>query len=97
MKFGADREVEDKVGDLTSWKEEYFENSGFEFCFQMSSYWVAQAALKPSSCLGILNSGIAAIPLIRVSRPPSEVFKVSFVAYLHKDPYLMSEQVRPGY
>lgn len=76
-----DRE-EDKVGDLTSWKEEHFGNSGSEFCSQISFYWVAQAALKSSSRLDVQNCGIIAIPLIRVSRLPSEVFRhLSLLTY----------------
>lgn len=64
MKFGVDREVEDGVGGLIRWAEQ-FGNSSFVFCFQMSFYWVAQAALKPFSCLSLLNSEITAIPFSR--------------------------------
>lgn len=64
MKFGVDREVENRVGGLTHWAE-YFGNSSFVFCFQMSFYWVVQAALKPFSCLSLLNSEITVIPFSR--------------------------------
>jgi hypothetical protein len=64
VKFGVDRESEDRADDLTGQKE-YFGNSGLVFCFQMSFPCVAQALFKPSFCPSLLNSEITPMPFSR--------------------------------